>query len=116
MSYDDIRAYLRLLMKQSDQNPQQVQLDSSVIDPERIQSVDHYKLAGLQVADAIASGIHFALKVNRYGETEPAYLPHLKKTFYRHEGRLTGYGLKWWPEDFSTLKKQAPEVISFEGL
>lgn len=116
MSYDDIRAYLRLLMKQSEQNPQQVQLDRSVIDPERIQSVDHYKLAGLQVADAVASGIHFALKVNRYGETEPAYLPHLKKTFYRHEGRLTGYGLKWWPEDFSTLKQQAPEVISFEGL
>ena len=116
MSYDDIRDYLRMLLKQSAENPQHVQLDASVIDPERIQAVEHSKLAGLQVADAVASGIHFALKINRYGETEPAYLPHLKKTLYRHERRSTGYGLKWWPEDFATLKKQAPEVINFEGL
>ncbi|MBL9181275.1 MAG: DUF3800 domain-containing protein [Verrucomicrobiaceae bacterium] len=116
MSYDDIKDYLRLLLKQSTENPQQVQLDATVIDPDRIQSVEHSKLAGLQVADAVASGIHFALKVNWYGETENAYLPHLKKTLYRHEGKLTGYGLKWWPEDFATLKQQAPEVINFEGL
>lgn len=116
MSYDDIRDYLRLLLRQSEANPQQVQLDKSVIDPDRIQSVDHARLAGLQVADAVASGLHFALKVNRYGETETAYLPHLQKTFYRHEKRLMGYGLKFWPADLTDLKAKAPEVISFEGL
>jgi len=56
--------------------------------------VEHSKLAGLQVADAVASGFHFAIKVNRYGETETSYLTHLKKTIYRHKGEAMGYGLK----------------------
>jgi hypothetical protein len=93
-----------------------VQLDRDVIAPERIRAVEHFKLAGLQVADAIASGLHFALKVNRYGETETGYLPHLKKTLYRHKGEAMGYGLKVWPEDFGTVKLKAPEASNLEGL
>lgn len=116
MSYDDIRSYLRLLLSQSEANPSQVQLDATVIDPERISAVEHSKLAGLQVADAVASGFHFAVKVNRYGETEMGYLSHLKKTIYRHKGAVLGYGLKLWPEDFSTVKAKAPEAVNLEGL
>ena len=116
MSYDDIRSYLRLLSKQSENSPQQVQIDSTVVDPDRISSVEHSKLAGLQVADAIASGLHFAVKVNRYGETETGYLPHLRKTLYRHPKTVLGYGIKLWPEDFATLKVKAPETMSLEGL
>jgi hypothetical protein len=44
--------------------------------------VEHSKLAGLQVADAVASGLHFALKVNRYRETETSSLSHLKRTIF----------------------------------
>lgn len=116
MSYDDIRDYLRLLLKQSEANPSQVQIDHTVIDPDRIRAVEHSKLAGLQVADAVASGFHFALKVNRYGETETGYLPHLKKTIYRHKAVPLGYGLKFWPEDFATVKTKAPEALNLEGL
>lgn len=116
MSYDDIRSYLRLLRKQSENSPQQVQIDSTVVDPDRISSVEHSKLAGLQVADAIASGLHFAVKVNRYGETETGYLPHLRKTLYRHQKTVLGYGIKLWPEDFAALKVKAPETMSLEGL
>lgn len=116
MSYDEIRDYLRLLLRQAEEIPLKVQIDDTVIDPERIRSVEHSKLAGLQVADAIASGFHFALKVNRYGETEPSYLPHLKKTMYRHKGVALGYGLKMWPEDFATINAKAPEVSNLEGL
>lgn len=116
MSYDDIRSYFKLLCQQAEANPQQVQIDPSVIDPDRISAVEHSKLAGLQVADAVASGIHFALKVNRYGETEAGYLPHLKNTFYRHKREVMGYGLKFWPEDIDTIKTKAPEVGNFEGL
>ena len=116
MSYDEIRDYLRLLLQQSEANPQQVQIDRTVIIPERIRAVEHSKLAGLQVADAIASGLHFALKVNRYGETETAYLPHLKKTLFRHKGEAMGYGLKVWPEDFATVKSKAPEAGNLGGL
>jgi len=93
-----------------------VQIDPSVIEPDRIRSVEHSKLDGLQVADAVASGIHFGVKVNRYGETEPAYLPHLKKTLYRHKGELMGYGIKVSPEDFETIKEKAPEVENLRGL
>jgi hypothetical protein len=116
MSYDDIRDYLGLLIRQHDDDPQKVQIDPAVIDPERIRSVEHSKLAGLQVADAVASGFHFAVKVNRYGETETGYLPHLKKTLYRHQKIVLGYGIKLWPEDFVTLKTKAPETASLEGL
>jgi hypothetical protein len=62
------------------------------------------------------SGIHFAVKVNRYGETEPAYLPHLKKTIYQHKGDFLGYGIKVWPEDYETIKTKAPEVKNIGGL
>ena len=116
MSYDDIRAYLRLLLKQAEANPSQVQLDPTVIDPERISAVDHAKLAGLQVADAVASGFHFALKVNRYGETEAGYLAHLKRTIYRHKTVAMGYGVKLWPEDLKTVTAKAPEAFNLEGL
>lgn len=116
MSYEEIRDYLRLLLRQSEANPQKVQIDRTVIDPDRIRSVEHSKLAGLQVADAVASGFHFALKVNRYGETEPAYLGHLKKTLYRHQSQSMGYGIKVWPEDYETIKAKAPEAINLGGL
>jgi len=116
MSYEEIRDYLRLLLQQSEANPQQVQIDRTVIAPERIRAVEHSKLAGLQVADVVASGLHFALKVNRYGETETGYLPHLKKTLYRHKGEAMGYGLKVWPEDFVTVKSKAPEAANLGGL
>ena len=116
MSYNEIKDYLRLLQRQSEELPYKVQIDPTVIDPDRIRSVEHSKLAGLQVADAVASGIHFALKVNRYGETEPSYAPHLKKILYRHKDTAIGYGLKFWPEDFTAIKAKAPEASNLEGF
>lgn len=116
MSYEDIRAYIRLLLSQSETHPQKVQIDHTVIDPNRIRAVEHSKLAGLQVADAVASGFHFALKVNRYGETETSYLPHLHKSIYRHKETAMGYGVKLWPEDLASVKDKAPEALVLEGL
>jgi hypothetical protein len=116
MSYEEIRDYLKLLGTQAKADPQKIQIDWSVIDPQRIRSVEHSRLAGLQVADAVASGLYFAVKVNRYGETEPGYLGHLRNTLYRHKGQPIGYGLKVWPEDFATVKTKAPEAKNLEGL
>lgn len=116
MSYHEIRDYLRLLLEQAKDDPQKVQIDFGVIDPDRIRSVEHSKLAGLQVADAVASGFQFALKVNRYGETETSYLPFLRETIYRHKSVAIGYGLKVWPEDFAIVKSKAPEALNLEDL
>lgn len=115
MSYEEIRTYLRRLRSRAEQTPEQIQIDRSTIDPERISSVEHSKLAGLQVADAVASSVHFVIKRNRYGESEPSYLPLLRKTLYRHKGQVSGYGLKVWPDDLSALKAKAPEVSNLEG-
>ncbi|MBS1269448.1 MAG: hypothetical protein MAG794_00399 [Gammaproteobacteria bacterium] len=87
-----------------------------MIDPGRIRSVEHSKLAGLQVADAVASGIHFGVRVNRYGETEPAYLRYLGSSFYRYKGVSLGYGIKVWPEDYDVIKTKAPEIENLAGL
>lgn len=116
MSYSDIRDYLDLLIRQHEDDPQKVQIDPSVIIPHQIRSVEHSKLAGLQVADAVASGLHFGVKVNRYKETETSYLSHLKKTVYRHQRTALGYGIKIWPGDLTDLKQKAPETISIEGI
>jgi hypothetical protein len=79
-------------------------------------AIEHSKFAGLQAADAVASSLHFAVKRNRYGETEPAYSKLLRSTFYKHKGEVQGYGLKTWPESLAMTKTKAPEAENLEGL
>lgn len=115
MSYDDLRGYVRLLLERSVLNPD-IQIDSSVIDPERFRSIEHSKLAGLQAADAVASSIHWAVKRNRYGEVEPAYAGHLARSIYRHRGTAVGYGLKFWPGSLTEIEREVPEAGHLKDL
>jgi hypothetical protein len=108
MSYAEMRAYLRLLQQQSD--PMDVRIDWSIIDPELVSAINHEQLAGLQVADAVASSLYYAAQPSRYGEIEEKYATLLRPTFYRHKGKAIGYGVKFWPEDFETLKKTNPHL------
>lgn len=105
-----------MLFEQSGAARSDAQSARFVLDPDRISAVEHSQLAGLQVADAVASAFHFALRVNSYEETEPGYLPHLKETIYRHKGSPTGYGIKVWPGNFTAIKGTAPEATVLEGL
>jgi hypothetical protein len=83
-----------------------VTVDWGVIKTEKVRAVDHSKLAGLQVADAVASGIFYAVNTNRYGNIEERYAQTLKNTFYRFKGgKAFGYGIKFWPEDMEEIKK-----------
>lgn len=111
MSYEDIKDYLRRLKGRGD-----LQIDWSVIDPDRIYSIEHSKRAGLQAADAVASSMHFCVKRNLYGETETAYFKHLNHTLYRHKGKTDGYGVKLWPGSFEDVKEKVPEVKNLEDL
>lgn len=116
MSYEDIREYIQLLLSRAEGLPQDVQIDGSVIRPKQIRAVEHSKLAGLQAADAVASSLHYAVKRNRYGETEPSYSKFLTSTLYRHKGNYLGYGVKTWPDTVSEIKTKAPEAENLEGF
>lgn len=111
MSYDELRGYLRLLKSQSD--PMDVRVDWDVIDPDRVEAVNHDQLAGLQMADAVASSLYYAVQLNRYGEAEDKYAKILRPTFYKHKGKTLGYGVKFWPEDLDALKKTNPHLGGF---
>lgn len=112
MSYDNLRAYLGRLRETAE--AKDVRVDWSVVRPERVKAVNHDQLAGLQIADAVASGIYFAVNLNPYGEAESRYLDLLAPTIYRHKKTALGYGLKFWPEDFESLAEKLPHLSTFQ--
>lgn len=97
MSYDDLRVYLRQL--RDGQAERDVRVDWTVVDPDRIRAVNHDQLAGLQLADAVASGVFYSVHRNPYGEVEDRYLSLMARTVYLHRDRADGYGLKFWCQD-----------------
>ncbi len=115
MSYDDLREYVALLRENAD--PSKVTIDWSVVDPMEIRAVEHSQLAGLQVADAVASSLYQAVNPNQFGDIEVRYASLLTRNFYRYRsGALTGYGLKFWPEDLSNLKRENPHLAGLAEL
>lgn len=113
MSYDDLRTYLSHLRETSE--ARDIRVDWNVVKPEDVRAVNHDQLAGLQIADAVASGIYFAVNLNQYGETEDRYLRHLAPSLYRHKKVALGYGLKFWPEDLETLAAELPHLAVFQA-
>ncbi|MDP1931298.1 MAG: DUF3800 domain-containing protein [Gammaproteobacteria bacterium] len=96
MSYDDLRDYLNGMRKD---NAVGNRIDWNVIDTTLVRAENHDQLAGLQLADALASGVFFALNKNQYGEVEERYLRLLSATIYRHGATIEEYGLKFWCDD-----------------
>lgn len=113
MSYDELRDYLRHLKANTE--AQQVRIDWSVIDPDRVEAKPHDTLAGLQLADAVASGLKFAVELNPYGDTESRYAEALLPIFYRHQKSALGYGLKFWPVNATGLVGDQPHLKFFDG-
>jgi len=103
MSYDDLREYLVKL--KAGEAGSDVRVDWNVVDPQRIRAVNHEQLAGLQLADAVASGVFFSVHRNPYGEVEDRYLRLMARTIYRSKGRTEGYGLKFWCEDNAEIMR-----------
>src|SRR5690606_13455383 len=102
MSYEDLRDYLLLLR---DGTPAaKCRIDWSAVDPTAVRAVNHDQMAGLQIADAIASGLFFALNKNQYGESEARYLELFQSRIYRSRNSSLGYGMKFWP-DFHVQKR-----------
>ncbi len=97
MSYDDLRNYLQKL--KSGDGDSDARVEWSVVDLDRIRAVNHDQLAALQLADAVASGVFYAVHRNPYSEVEDRYLRLMARTVYCHKGRTEGYGLKFWCDD-----------------
>lgn len=102
MSYDDLREYLCRLR---DDPGQSRNIEWELLAPELLRAVNHDQLAGLQLADALASGVFYAVHRSRYGEIEDRYLRLLGRTIYRREGQLDGYGLKFWCNDTAEVDR-----------
>lgn len=70
---------------------------------EQVESAPHNAYAGLQVADAVASGIKQALEIGRYGGTEHRFAKTLRPITYsapKKDSRsrnYLSYGLKFFP-------------------
>lgn len=94
MSYDELRAYLHQL--RIDSPRKNIRVEWEVIDPDMVKAVNHDQLAGLQLADAVATSVYYAVTPNVYGDIEDRYLRLIAPTIYRHEKRVEGYGLKFW--------------------
>ena len=60
-------------------------------------------MAGLQVADAVASSFFAAINKNRYGFMEDRYVRIIKPTVYCHMGKYLKYGVKTFPVDNQTI-------------
>ena len=109
MSYQDIREYIEKILNSSNSTIY------NIINTNFISSIEHHKLAGLQIADAVASGVNFAVKLNQYKETEFSYLKHLNKTIYRSkDAEIYDYGLKFFPtkiEELNLEKREKQRII-----
>lgn len=94
MSYPDFRAYLECLKGTTDQ---EINIHWPVIDIEGISAVDHSTNAGLQLADAIASGFAAGVEPDRYGNCECRHAETLTPIVYRRSGNYLSYGAKFVP-------------------
>ena len=111
MSYEDLRNYLLHL---KDKPGADARIDWNAIRPQQVRAVNHDQLAGLQMADAVASSLFFAVNLTQYSEVEDRYFRMLRPTIYRHPktGEL-GYGLKFWPDSLEALTESMGHLVSF---
>lgn len=102
MSYDDLRNYLTQLKTDVTKD---VRIDWNVIDPNLVCAINHGQLAGLQLADAVATSVFYAVHKNQYGEVEERYLKLIAPIIFRYEGKTEGYGLKFWCDDKDEISR-----------
>ena len=71
MSYDEMRDYFSCLQART--GLFDIRIDWSVIKPEQIEAATSGKYMGLQIADAVASSLFYAVQPSQYGYTEDRY-------------------------------------------
>lgn len=114
MSYQELRDYINHLMAQ-DANGSSVKIHWPAFSADLVRSVPHNQMAGLQLADAVATSLYFGVNLSRFNVNDPSYLSLLRPHAYRHQNKFLGYGVKFL-SDFEALKKQMPHLgAAFEN-
>jgi len=101
MSYVELRDYLSHLRAQT--GPIDVRIEWGVVKEDQVLSFSPGRRMGLQIVDAVAGSLFYAVEPSQYGFTEDRYARMLKPVIYHHRGRYLGYGLKFWPRDVTQL-------------
>ncbi len=114
MSYDDIRGYIELLKQQSGTGAA-ISIHWPSIDMTKLKAIAHSQLAGLQIADAVATSYFYGMRLSRFGIADPSYLRLLRSQVYRHKKNCFGYGVKFLSR-LDSLKEKMPHVgAAFEN-
>lgn len=107
---DNLREYLNKLAQERERLSYRA---ADNLDLDNIAVLSPGKRLGLQIADAIASSVYYALQPNQFGMTESGYLKLLWNRAYRHRGRLWCYGLKVFPREADSLRRQGVILTEF---
>lgn len=102
MKYEEFRQYMERIKHQTYFG--EVQVDWNVVKTDQITAYSAKRM-GLQLADAVASSFFCGVQLNQYGFTEDRYVRMLQPVMYKHLGRFSGYGLKFWPRETEELFK-----------
>ena len=92
MQYSDFQEYMHRLKESKTED---VRIHWPVIDIDSIEAKDHSKLAGLQLADTLASAVSNGLELDRYGNCEPRYVETLRPIIYSRRYNYYSYGMKF---------------------
>ena len=94
MSYADFREYLRLLGEMRDTN-----IVPRILPPNQVTASIPRDRRGLQIADAVASAVYFALTPGaKYGIAECRYVRAMRPRCFVMKGTPAGWGLKVFPK------------------
>ena len=102
MNYTELKEYLQLLKKRSDEG-QDIRIVWNNFNPNDVLSYPPGRLRGLQIADAISGAFYNALETQKTREQISDYAIILKDIALKYRGRIWGYGLKVVPREGQKL-------------
>ena len=95
MDYADFQTYMHHLKELQERDGSKFPIRWDHIDIDSIQAEDHANIAGLQIADVIASSFLKAVEPNPYGGYEQRYARQLQPNICRSaDGHYLNYGIK----------------------
>ena len=114
MSYEHFRDYLTTLRSTFDKD---IRINWPVIDIDAVRAADHSTMAGLQIADVMASAVTGGLEPDHYGNCELRYARILKPKLYCRNNNYLSYGVKLvpWADRIPLSDQQQAFVQLFEG-